>query len=159
MRELARLGFILLGIYFIVAPFTSVPGYILLAGAESRELGAEFLLEPLLFWAVFNLVPGVLLAARSRALAHRLFPGPQSDSLSIQSLTAALLCVLGMYLVVQGFGTAAGKLPLLILFRSFDAVAADYIASLVAAVLTAGAGIFLAAKAQMVAGFLYRSDR
>jgi hypothetical protein len=109
------------------------------------------------FWAIFGLLPGAYLIARNRALAIYLFREQSQETLDVGSLVTALICVLGVYLVIKGAGAAVGGLFLVTVLYEFPSeTTAKPIGGIITALLLAAAGIFLAARAHAVARFLCR---
>jgi hypothetical protein len=140
MRELARLGFVLLGIQlalsalqnaaWFVSEFDPQRGSIALGAAS---LGAIVLL-------VF--VPGCVLAARSRSFAIYLFPTQDAPPSQVD-LVAAGLAVLGAYLLIVGVSGALSYGAVATITADFPALAWSNLGALSASVLKAALGFVL----------------
>ena len=157
MQDLARLGFVLLGLHFLVSPLAQIGSQLHVASA-AREV--EYL-EPLLWsvgaWAVFGLAPGLVLLARNRSLAQSLFPQPSPEPLDSRSIFAALVAVLGVYLVVLGIGQLVIAVVSAALLSSHGpGVWVQSAGGAAAAVLLAGFGCFLVLRAAVVVRFVWR---
>ena len=159
MRELARLGFFLLGLYFMISPLASMGSYARFAFQGDADFVVPLLMS-LGFWAAFGLLPGSYLMARNRALAVYLFPDDPDGALDVEALVTALVCVLGVYLVIRGLSEVAGGLLFAAIMSQLSLEAmAKPIGGIVAALLFAAAGVLLAARARAIARFVYRPNR
>jgi hypothetical protein len=159
MRELGRLGFFLLGLYFVISPLAGM-------GSSARfafQGDADFvvpLLMSLGFWAAFGLLSGSYLMARNRALAVYLFPDDPDGALDVEALLTALVCVLGVYLVIRGLSEVAGALLFAAIMSQLSLEAmAKPIGGVVAALFFAAAGVLFVARARAIARFIYRPNR
>jgi len=76
MFELARLGFLLLGLYLALSPLDDLAGSLITVDGE--KLVAAAIAIPI--WLVLAFVPGLVLIWKSRALAERLFGPPEDGS-------------------------------------------------------------------------------
>jgi hypothetical protein len=117
--------------------------------------------EPLLWslgaWAVFGLAPGLFLLARNRGLATSLFPQASREPLDARSIFAALVALLGVYLVVLALGQPVAAVVSAALPPIHDAEFwAQHAASAASAILFGGLGCFLAFRAAMVTRFVWR---
>ena len=158
MRDVARLGFVIVGIYVglggLVSAFTS-------AAAEVRgdPDSTGFVLLAFLGWVCLGLLPCAYLLLRSRSLSLRLFPEEPQGSLDTRALITAFVCVLGVYLVIRGVAETASQLMLLVATAKMSP---EFIGMpfgrLVGALLLALAGGVLAIRARTVASFVYRTD-
>jgi hypothetical protein len=159
MRDISRLGFVLLGINLVFSPLAGMSGYAVFATREASELLTP-LLAALGFYGLFGLLPGVFLIVRNRALAAYLFPDAPDAILDTLAVLTSLVCVLGVYLCIRGITNAAGAVvSLVVLSRlSLEAVAQP-VEGIVAALLLIVAGVFLAVRARTLAGYIYGSRR
>jgi len=159
MRELARLGFFLLGLYFVINPLASIGDFAKFTSQGDADF-VRRLLVTLAFWVAFGLLPGSYLMARNRALAVYLFPDDPDGTLDVEALITGLICVLGVYLLIRGISEAAGNLLVAAAMSQLPLEAAvNPIGDVVAALLLAAAGIFLGARARTIARFVYRPNR
>ena len=71
MRDLAKLGFALLGCYLILAPLGHVTSSLPLISIS--DISPSYLIT-VVWWAIFALAPGAFLIFRSGHLGRLLFP-------------------------------------------------------------------------------------
>jgi hypothetical protein len=148
VQDLARLGFVLLGLYFLVSPLAELSSQFPFVAAASEAAASEAdYLRPLLWsigaWAVFGLAPGLFLLARNRRLAASLFPEASAEPLDARSIFAALVSLLGVYLVALGLGQPVAAAVSAGLLAHLDAPFwAQYAGGAASAVLLVGFGCF-----------------
>jgi hypothetical protein len=158
MSQLARLGFLLLGLYLILEPLGGLGTQ--LGFARDGNFSAEALAYSAGWWAVFGLLPGVFLVLRARSIANYLFP-PRAEEqrLDARALVTAGVAILGVYLLVGGLARAAGSAALALLTFEIPAASMGWAAAGVRGLLETACGVVLAVKASAIASFLFRSTR
>ncbi len=155
MTQLARLGFVLLGLDTILSSAS------ILVANFSQFVMQEYAVGIIVSvsWAVFALVPGAFLIMKSRTLAEYLFGPSESETAALDTyafLTAGL-AILGVWLVLTGVGILAGagiKVLMTPPNRSLDLYAVRDAAQ---AVLYMIFGSFLALRARMASRILLGS--
>jgi hypothetical protein len=140
MRELARLGFVLVGIQLALSAIQNAAWFV---SEFNRERGSV-VFGALSFGAIVLLVfvPGCVLAARSRAFATYLFPDQESPP-SPFDLVAAGLAVLGAYLVIVGLSAGLSYAAVATMAADFPALAWGNVRSLFASLLEVVLGLSL----------------
>ena len=156
MSQLARLGFILLGLGLILEPLSMAGSQFL--EARPGNLSIEGLGFAAGWWAIFGLVPGLLLCAKSGLLAQALFPeGDQDATLDTRALITAGVVVLGAYFIVTGLAVAGGAGAMLILTAAqFPQLTGSAVGSVLTGLLEVVVGAVLVMRARRVTRFLFR---
>ena len=157
MQDLARLGFVLLGVDIAVSPLASLFVWFRPIGSQPESGYLQPLLISVAGWAVFGLAPGAFLLVRNRRLASSLFPEATREPLDTRSIFAALVACLGVYLVIAGLGSLViSVVSIGFLVSSGPEFWAKFAGGAASAVLQAGFGCLLALRAAAVARFVWR---
>ena len=110
MNGLARLGFILLGSYGLVAGLRSVGHMLAQGNLQGAADPGTYLSVVVLVGLVLDLGPSALLLAFNRRLADLIFRDrPADDQPTAPALFSAGVAVLGLYLVVIGLAGLVGS--------------------------------------------------
>jgi len=158
MAQLARLGFILLGLHLILDPLGDFSHQLpLLRAGEYRLQTIAFALS---FWVAFALIPGVVLVFRGRAIALALFPETRDEAeLDAQALLHTGIVILGAYLIVDGAARSGGALLMVGAAHGLPGVQELHLASVIRGGFNVVAGALLIAKSRAICGYLIRSKR
>jgi hypothetical protein len=156
MSQLARLGFVLLGLSLILEPLSMAGGF--LSDLPRADFSVRGLVFTLGWWVAFGFVPGLVLCLGSRALAAWLFPqATREDELDSRSIITAGLVVVGAYLIVTGLSDTGGAAMALILTKdSLPQLAGNIASGAITGVLEALLGSLLVFKARPLTAFLFR---
>ena len=104
MNSLARLGFILVGLWALLSSFRGVAYTISIANVEGVSDSTAFLTIGGIAWLILSVGPAILTLAFNRQLADVVFPhtSEQTEHASPEALLTAGVSVLGLYLIVSG---------------------------------------------------------
>jgi len=110
MNSLARLGFILLGVYGTLASLRGVSHFIRTATATPPADSDQAIFVLIITACLFDVAPPALLIWFNKCLAHLVFPGDleASPDLSASSLVSAGVSVLGVYVAAIGMAGLVG---------------------------------------------------
>ncbi len=110
MKPLARLGFILLGVYGTLASLRGVSYFIRTAAVTPPADSGQTLSALIITASLFDLAPPILLIWFSKRLADFAFPFDQEASLDVgaSSLVSAGVSVLGVYVAAIGVSGLVG---------------------------------------------------
>src|SRR5574341_1462833 len=154
MQDLARLGFLLLGLDLIFSPLAKLGPQLFLSVRSDVDVRVPLLLS-FGAWAVFGLAPGLFLLARNRHLASSLFPNAGAEPLEPRSIFAALVALLGVYFIIEGIGRLVVSVISVGLLSHLDPqLWSEFVGGAVSALLFVGLGFFLAIRAAHVARFV-----
>ncbi len=155
MSALARLAFVLLGLYLMLAPFGAIFSTLLIF-QQSPEFADRGEIEVwLVAWYVFLVAaPGVFLVVRAQRIAEWLFPDepPIDSDVSFRTVLPALVAAVGIWFVITGSHGFAAKLYAIVVpvpgFEQLSGWSAWGVGDLTSAAVQIGIGVFLALRAR-----------
>jgi len=152
MFELARLGFLLLGLYLALSPLDDLAGSLITVDGE--KLVAAAIAIPI--WLVLAFVPGLVLIWKSRALAERLFGPPEDGSgrFEAETVVGAGLAVCGVWMVLDGVAFAISAVGVAMMSGGISGIYEMSMVSGVRGLFLVVLGIFLTIRSMAIAAWL-----
>lgn len=122
MLQLARLGFVLIGLDFGFSACMSIVHVIRFTTFDSPE-SAWISLFAIALAVLLGIVPAIFLVRRNREFTAYVFPdlpAEQAEPIDTNSATAAGIAVFGAYFVITGLFGVFGATAWLVPIRSFE---------------------------------------
>ncbi len=164
MRDLAKLGFTLLGCYLALAPLAGLARSLAFHDPDDFSRLLPFGVAAA-WWVLFGLLPGAFLVWRGSELATLVFPdanAPDDPPFTFRHVSTALLAVAGVWLCIGGFaGLASVGVALAVTSTTMSdqpLLLSSYAGSAVGEVLRASLGLLLALRPAAVVAFLLRES-